>query len=368
MWTEKSGKKTRLCTTYIDPLTGERHKIGVTFQKDTPQQRNKAERKLDALVMQKLSCTPAHITLKELTDLYLADQRLTLKQSTCRRNQFACNTFIKIFGADCDVTRLTAGVVKQKLIAHKDNPTTVNEFITRYKALMRWAYRNDYIANISYLDKLVKLKDRTKKEKVVDKFLESSECEILIDALPEQWQNMTRFLILSGLRIGECLALDESDLIFDTREITVNKTLDVVNDIVTSAKTLASNRMVFMQDELYALSRSIIAQNRKKRKILYIRHAPLFFDETGAHASYGAYNKCLREVSARVLGRPISPHTLRHTHASLLAEQGLPYDTIARRLGHEDSRITKEIYIHVTEKRKEKENDMLREVKIFNFA
>lgn len=301
--------------------------------------------------------------MPELIKLYEQDQRRTLKASTCERNRRTCNTFLKIFG-DCDVNKLTAGIVKQRFIAYTDNPTTVNEYITRYKALMRWAYRNDYVRDVGYLDKLSKLKDRTKREKVVDKFLEASECETLIDAMPEQWKDLTRFLILSGLRIGEALALNESDIDLVNREITVNKTLDLVNDIVTDTKTLASTRVIDMQPELYALSRAVLASNRRKRKILYIHGAYMFFDLTGSRAPYDAFRKCLRENSERVLGRKITPHTLRHTHASLLAESGFDYEEIARRLGHEDSRITKEIYIHFTEKRREKEKERYRKLKL----
>ena len=385
MWTEKSGRKTRLCTTYVDPLTGSRHKIGVTIEKDTPQQRNRAKEELDALVARKTSVVPVSMSFKKLTELYKTDQALTLKKSTCTRNEYACKAFRKMFGDDCDVSKLTAGIVKQRMIEYRDKKaaaikdderrekaeksvTMINEHITRFKALMRWAYQNDYIADISYLDKLKKLKDRTKREKVADKFLEADQCEILINALPERWQTLTRFMLLSGMRVGEVLALNESDLHMDTREIIVNKTLDVVNGIVTDTKTLSSTRTVYMQNDLYALCASLIASNKKKRKILYISHAPLYFTPTGAYECYGAYNKTLREVSERVLGKRVTTHTLRHTHASLLAEAGLPYDTIARRLGHGDSRITKEIYIHITEKRKERENELIRDVQILNFA
>lgn len=45
-------------------------------------------------------------------------------------------------------------------------------------------------------------------------------------------------------------------------------------------------------------------------------------------------------------------------------EQGIDIDTISRRLGHSDSKVTKEIYLHVTKKLKEKERDRIREIKI----
>lgn len=47
-------------------------------------------------------------------------------------------------------------------------------------------------------------------------------------------------------------------------------------------------------------------------------------------------------------------HDLGHTHASLLLEQGVSIDTISRRLGHENSVITRKIYLHVTKNLKRK--------------
>jgi len=45
-------------------------------------------------------------------------------------------------------------------------------------------------------------------------------------------------------------------------------------------------------------------------------------------------------------------------------EQGVDIDSISKRLGHNDSRVTKEIYLHVTKKLENKRNEQLRELKI----
>lgn len=42
----------------------------------------------------------------------------------------------------------------------------------------------------------------------------------------------------------------------------------------------------------------------------------------------------------------VTPHTLRHTCASWMAQQGVPFPVIARYLGHSDSRTTETIYSH----------------------
>lgn len=47
-----------------------------------------------------------------------------------------------------------------------------------------------------------------------------------------------------------------------------------------------------------------------------------------------------------------------------MMEQGIDVDTISRRLGHADSRITKEIYLHVTKKLQEKERQRIKEMKL----
>ncbi len=60
------------------------------------------------------------------------------------------------------------------------------------------------------------------------------------------------------------------------------------------------------------------------------------------------------------LHRTITPHALRHTHASLLMEQGINIDIIFGRLGHENSSITREIYLHVTEKLKKGQSGVSR--------
>jgi integrase len=49
-------------------------------------------------------------------------------------------------------------------------------------------------------------------------------------------------------------------------------------------------------------------------------------------------------TAAKVKG--VSPHTLRHTAASWMAQKGVAFPKIARYLGHSDSRTTERIYAH----------------------
>lgn len=46
----------------------------------------------------------------------------------------------------------------------------------------------------------------------------------------------------------------------------------------------------------------------------------------------------------------IAPHELRHPHASLLLEAGESIKVVQQRLGHKNSRVTLDIYTHITNK------------------
>ena len=174
---------------------------------------------------------------------------------------------------------------------------------------------------------------------------------------------MTEFLSLSGLRFGEAAALDLPDVDLKSRLIHVSKTYDAAHDIVTSTKTATSTRDVYMQDQLYQLCRRLKAE-RLSDNIVLPMSVVFFPGSKRERIEFDCYAKYLRENSERIIGRRITPHTLRHTHASLLMEQGVDIDTISRRLGHANSRVTREIYLHVTEKLKEKENERLRDIRL----
>lgn len=365
MWVEETNKgKYKYIERYTDTLTGKYRRVSVVLDKNTAQARKQAQRALEEKIRQAESWKPANITLGELVKKYREEQKKTIKASTYSRNYSACNSIMEILGADSIVNKLNAGYVRESFLATGKAPVTLNEFLTRFKALMRWGYRNDYVSDISYLDKLEKFRDIPHRIKIEGKFLESSELSALLNGMTvRKWKDLTEFLSLSGLRFGEAAALDLPDVDLKSRLIHVSKTYDAAHDIVTSTKTATSTRDVYMQDQLYQLCRRLKAE-RLSDNIVLPMSVVFFPGSKRERIEFDCYAKYLRENSERIIGRRITPHTLRHTHASLLMEQGVDIDTISRRLGHANSRVTREIYLHVTEKLKEKENERLRDIRL----
>lgn len=370
MWTEKTKSgKVRFIERFKNPTTERTSYVSITLDKDTKLNRKLALEALNAKINQRLVVSnpeSVELTLSQLVDLYLDDIEHTYSKATYVRNKHACASLCRILDADSKVNKLNAGYVRRCLLSEGEAPGTTNERLTRFKALMRWGYKNDLIESVDWLDKLEKLEDREKREKLERKFLEREELTTLLDAMTDQpmWHHLTKMCALSGLRVGEAIALDANDLDFESRVIHVTGSLDPVNEIITPCKTRTSVRDVYMQEELLTLCHEIVDYANVRRERYRYHSSLLFAMPDGSHVHYYAFNKYLREASQAVLGRPITTHYLRHTHVALLAEQGIPLDVISRRLGHSDSKVTRDVYFHVTERMKKRDQQLLDRVSL----
>lgn len=368
MWVEETKNgKFKMVERYEDYLTGQTKRVSVTMEKNTTQSRKLAQKALETKIEKALSKSNIkinEISLKTLVNLYHDDQTLSVKSTTCRRNSGACKTILNVLGENIIVNRITAKYVRDKFLATQKEPGTLNELLKRFKSLMRWGYMNDLVDNISFLDKIPQFNDVPRREKIQDKFLERDELRTLITGMNcEVWKLFTEFLALSGLRIGEAISLEKKDVNINDRLIYVSKTLDYTDNTVTAPKTQCSIREVYIQNELKTICSQINKLMLRRRLMFGIKDCNLFlFSEDGSFIHYDAYRKYLKENSIRLIGRQITPHALRHTHASLLLAQEIPIESIQRRLGHENSRVTREIYLHITEELKKRDNDRMKEI------
>lgn len=82
------------------------------------------------------------------------------------------------------------------------------------------------------------------------------------------------------------------------------------------------------------------------------------FAKTKKNAGYPEYIKTIENRMTRLLklaglNESLTPHSLRHTHVSLLTEAGAELQEIMGRLGHRDDDTTRYVYTHVTKPKKE---------------
>ena len=350
MWVEERDGKFKFTERFKNETTGRYQRVSVTFDRDNSHTRKLAAAQL-AEKWAELDHVGIRYKLKEVYERYLSDCKSTLKESSWRRNEANARRMLEILDGNIYVDRLTAGYIRDKLIASKKSPTTLNEYIKRFKIMIRWAYYNDYIDSTACVDKLRNFKDVPHRTKIADKFLNKSDLHKLVEAANvRHWELLIRFMVLSGCRSGEAIALDMSDIDFKHQIIHINKTCDANNGKITCPKTSESIRDIHMQPELLTLCREIVKNSKMMRMLnLESESKPFFLNDTGHRIHYFSFNKYLRDLTTSVLGRSLTTHALRHTAASLWAEQGMSLESISRRLGHANSKITKEIYMHVTD-------------------
>lgn len=355
------------CERYTDYLTGKKKEVSVTYTKDTARNRKEAAYILAERINKTMyiSNNNNDLTLSQLINEYRKDQINTVRMSTYRRNYYALETIKDMLGGDTKVNKLTARYIRERFLSTKKEGSTLNEHLRRFKAAIRWGYTADLITDISFLDKIERFPDAPYKEKIADKFLEKSELQLLLSEMKHPvWKLLTEFLALSGLRCGEAIALEKKDIDIDNKLIHITKTYDYINDMINPAKTVNSIDDVHIQVQLEdTINRINLYMNEQSVQHRY--KTDLFFsDIKGDHIQYAAFNKYFQKATSDIIGKPLSSHSLRHTHASLLFEQGFTIDEVARRLRHGDSQITRDVYVHVTKKLREKDAEKITQMKL----
>jgi len=358
--------KTRFFESYRNPHTGVLKTVSVTMDRNTAQSRKIASTRLQAriqgILRSQLPVNAESLTLSEVIVRYNLDQKRdeNIRESTQVRNAYQMAAIERIVGSNTLINSLTAPYVNEKFRESGESNGCINERVTRFRAMLRWAHQQGYLKDISWLSGIKTYPRIEAKEKLMEKYMETSELKCLLENMEnDRWRLVTKMLCLSGLRIGEFIALNDSDVTSD--EIIVNKTYYIGQKRVEfNTKTAASNRRIYIQPELA----EVVAEIRDYVSAQDLATDIFFPDKKGSYLNYGAYRKYLVKNTEKILGRKLSPHALRHTHTSLLAERGVPLEVISRRLGHGDSEITRSVYLHVTKGMEDSDRKLLESIRL----
>ena len=351
MWVEKTRNGIRLCERFTGP-DGRQHRASVPLTKDTAQARKIAA----AALMDKIKdgqVITGGSTVSAAVEEYL--RRIDVKGSTLRAYSLTLGSVSDLL-EDVQVARLSAPMIKRSLAASGKSPKTLNRYINVFNTFLIWAHDFGYIPEPLHVSRFP---DKSPRRDPALEYLEREELEhVLAQVEGSQYYYIIKFLALSGCRVGELSALTPEDI--DGRYVHISKTWSAADGFSTP-KTASSVRDIFITPELADLLRAF-----KEWRLLYImahkiRPATLFFSVHGNPISASRLCDVLHRLDSP---KHLHPHILRHTHVSLLAEQGVSLETISRRLGHATSATTKAIYFHVTKKLKARDEEILSRVSI----
>jgi integrase len=172
------------------------------------------------------------------------------------------------------------------------------------------------------------------------RFYSADQARMLLNALTEPCASVVAVAVLTGMRIGEILALrwKRIDLLGGTLEVAENYSSGEFG----SPKTKSSRRVIPISS---ALRR--VLENHHARMSPASPEELVFQTPKGTPLSdKNLYNRELAPACDRI-GQPrISWHSFRHTHQTLLHDSGASLKTSQELLGHSDLETTLNVYTH----------------------
>lgn len=285
--------------------------------------------------------TSCSITFKNLCEHYLNDNKVSLKPTTYSTNRNIITKHIIPFFGDMPVNEITTLMIRkwQTDLLNEGNlsQTYLYSVNSKLSAVFNYAVR---FYNLPYnpakkAGTIGSSRAPTHDWWTLDEFKKF--IAVFTNKEDESFRIAFITLFYTGLREGELLALTLSDIDFENGTLKIDKNYVQVDGkkIIQTPKTSKSNRVITMPNFLCELLKQYI-------KRLYDPQQRIFFNLN----KFSLRRKMIAMAKKAGVKR-IRIHDFRHSHASLLAELGIPPKVAQERLGHEDIKTTLQIYAHV---------------------
>ncbi len=161
------------------------------------------------------------------------------------------------------------------------------------------------------------------------------------------------FIVLAaatGCRRGELLALQWSDVDFQTGSLDISKSLEQTKAGLRIKSTKSEEpRQVSVPDwalEVLKQHRTAQGNDRALFGRAYTHNDLVFCQPAGEYYSPDRVGARVTELMRKVGLEGVTLHSLRHSHAGILLSKGVPISVVSERLGHADQNITLSIYSH----------------------
>jgi integrase len=222
-------------------------------------------------------------------------------------------------------------------------PATVHRDVAALRAVLSAAVDADMIGR-SPLRK-VALPKRRAPERAS---LEPNELAALVDEMPARFRALVLTAGVLGLRWGEAIALRVRDIHTLTRIITVAQTVEELNGtvrIVPETKTDASRRTIAAPPFLIEAIAAHLAAHRPGVGPDDL----VFVGDKGGVLRRSFSQRVFNPAAHRAGLEGLTFHGLRHAAVSAMVSEGVHPRIMAKRAGHSASRLTLDLYSHVSD-------------------
>lgn len=340
MPTYKDDKRgTWYCKFYYQDWTGKRKqkkKEGFKTQREAKEYEREFIRK------SKADCS---MLFSSLVELYFEDCQSRLKPTTLDNKKYIITLKILPYFKDMPINSIDATTVRKwqnELIAYRDEEGSA------YSDTYLRTVNNQLSAIFNYAKKYYKLPDNPaticgsmgKNHADSMMFWTLEEFQQFLPAIEDKLMSKVMFSILfwTGIRSGELLALTLKDFDFENKTMRIDKNYTRLNgdDLILTPKTPKSKRNIaipqFLCDMVNDYASHLYDYRPKER----------LFPVTKHYLNHEMIRGCKHSGVKK-----IRIHDIRHSHASLLIEQGYSPLLISERLGHEKIETTLQTYSHL---------------------
>lgn len=241
-----------------------------------------------------------------------------------------------------DICELDVQKIKKNILSSDRAPRTAELALAVLRKVINYAIKQKYRTSDNPVKEVIK---KIKYDNKRMRFINREEANLLLAALKEKSEVIHDVALMSlhtGCRAGELFKLQWLDLNFENEQIFLKDTKN------------AESRFVYMSQAVKEmLLRRKSKDERKRQKNAEWNLNLLVFPGKGGKIITGVSRTFSRVVEELGLNKNIKDrrqklvfHSLRHSAASWLVQEGVPLFTVQRLLGHQTAALT-ERYSHL---------------------
>ena len=370
--TKKDGSIVYRANVYlgVDKVTGKDVKTSITGRTKKEVKQKTKEAEITFLQNGSTRFQASNITTyKELASLWCESYMHTVKPNTqLNVRRLLDNHILPLFGSyklDKLTTPLIQNVVnkladktnkgEEGAFLYYDSLHALNKRILQYGVVMQAIPFNPAREVI-----LPRNTQKAKREKI--KHFDNQELKKFLDYLDSLNLNKFRyyyentlykFLLATGCRINEALALSWSDIDLDNAVVHITKTLNYKQE-TNSPKSKTSLRDIDIDQTTVSMLKQYKRRQVQEAWQIGRSETVVFSDFIHEYPNNRTLQTRLRTHFKRAKVTNIGFHGFRHTHASLLLNSGIPYKELQHRLGHSTLSMTMDVYSHLSKENAKK--------------
>lgn len=291
-----------------------------------------------------------------------------VKPSTFDRIEQVCENQIFPYIGDLQINSITANDFQKMIneLSLKYSYSTVKKAYDYTKACFTWAHDKRELLYNPFVR--VSLPANKKKDISDIHYYNDDEIKLIREYALQKYDNgcyiykygyAIILLLYTGLRVGELLALKWDCVDFEQKTLTVKGNVKQVKNRDTNAQ---GNYKVIEQNTTKTKSgmRLIPLSNFAMEALFYFKeinsnHVYIISASEDKPLSPRNLDRTFRSILSNAgINNIHGVHSLRHTFASMLFRKGVDVKTVSELLGHADTGVTYNIYIHLIQEQKVK--------------